>query len=156
MKVGTKVLLSIQLIEDVLYGRSIISIEWKATKAPSGKLVERESNMRPVESTMETPPLGKVDCASDFKEKEVMRKQSRRVNAASKVHCKQADSVLISDLLAWQDRRGPFKDRRGPFKVRKQEGRGTVGETKPRCENRGDSNGTKLELGQVKVETSCQ
>ncbi|KAK5784934.1 hypothetical protein PVK06_039475 [Gossypium arboreum] len=105
--------------------------------------------MRPVKSTVEAPPLGKVDCASDFKEKEVMRKQSRRVNGTSKVHCKHTDSVLISDLLAWQDRRGPFK-------VRKQESRGTVGGTKPRCANRVDSNGTKSKLGQVKVETSCQ
>ncbi|KAG8488057.1 hypothetical protein CXB51_018328 [Gossypium anomalum] len=120
-----------------------------ATKAPSEKLVERESDMRPVESTVELPPSKKVDRASDFVGKEAMQKQSKRVNAVSKVYCKHSDSVLNSDLLAWQDRRGPFK-------VRKQEGRGTVGGTKPRCMNRGDSNGIKPELGQVKVETSCQ
>ncbi|MBA0753333.1 hypothetical protein Gogos_019986 [Gossypium gossypioides] len=34
MKVGTKVLSSIQLVEDVSYGRNIDSIEWNATKAP--------------------------------------------------------------------------------------------------------------------------
>ncbi|KAG8498201.1 hypothetical protein CXB51_006628 [Gossypium anomalum] len=149
MKVGTKVLSSIQLVEDASYGRSINSTEQDATKAPSEKLVERESDMRPVEPTVELPPLRKVDGASDFVGKEAMQKQSKRVNAASKVHCKHSDSVLNSDLLAWQDRRGPFK-------VRKQEGRGTVGGTKPRCVNRGDSNGIKSELGQVKVETSCQ
>ncbi|MBA0755666.1 hypothetical protein Gogos_020317 [Gossypium gossypioides] len=37
MKVGTKVLSSIQLVEDVLYGRNINSIERNATKAPSKK-----------------------------------------------------------------------------------------------------------------------
>ncbi|MBA0735901.1 hypothetical protein Gogos_019702, partial [Gossypium gossypioides] len=81
MKVGTKVLSSIQLVEDVSYGRNIDSIEWNATKAPS----------------------------------EV-----------------------------------------GPFKVHKQGGQGTVGNTKPRCENQGDSKENKSKLGQVIMETSCQ
>ncbi|MBA0755919.1 hypothetical protein Gogos_020960 [Gossypium gossypioides] len=88
--------------------------------------------MRPVESTIESSPLGKVDCVSDFEGKEAMQKQSKRVNAASKVHCKHSDSVLNSDLLAWQ------------------------GGTKPRCENPGDFNGNKSKLGQVRAETSCQ
>ncbi|KAK5793978.1 hypothetical protein PVK06_035165 [Gossypium arboreum] len=46
--------------------------------------------------------------------------------------------------------------RRGPFKVHKQKGQGTVGNTKPRCENQGDSKGNKSKLGQVRAETSCQ
>ncbi|KAK5774709.1 hypothetical protein PVK06_042565 [Gossypium arboreum] len=149
IKVGTKVLSSIQLVEDVSYGRNINSIEQNATKAPSEKLVEHESDMRLVESTVETPPLGKVDCASSFEGKEAMQKQSKRVNAASKVHCKHSNSVLNSDLLAWQGRKGPFK-------VHKQEGQGTVGGTKPMCENQGDSNGNKSKLGQARAETSCQ
>ncbi|KAH1096345.1 hypothetical protein J1N35_013266 [Gossypium stocksii] len=84
MKVGTKVLSSIQLVEDVSDGGNINSIVRNATKAPSKKLVERESDMRPVESTVKTSPLGKVDCVSDFVKEEVIREQSRRVNAASK------------------------------------------------------------------------
>ncbi|PPS06518.1 hypothetical protein GOBAR_AA14139 [Gossypium barbadense] len=38
MKVGTKVLSSIQLVEDVLYGGSINSTEQNVTKAPFGKV----------------------------------------------------------------------------------------------------------------------
>ncbi|MBA0743248.1 hypothetical protein Gogos_005953 [Gossypium gossypioides] len=55
--VGTKVLLSIQLVEDVSYGININSIEQNATKASSEKLVEHETDMRPVKSTVEPPPL---------------------------------------------------------------------------------------------------
>ncbi|MFQ6662836.1 hypothetical protein Gotur_030558 [Gossypium turneri] len=57
MKVGTKVLSSIQLVEDVSYRRNIDSIERNATKALSEKLMEHEINMRLVESTVEPPPL---------------------------------------------------------------------------------------------------
>ncbi|MBA0755438.1 hypothetical protein Gogos_022379, partial [Gossypium gossypioides] len=81
MKVGIKVLSSIQLVEDVSYGRKINSSERNATKAHS----------------------------------EV-----------------------------------------GPFKVHKQGGKGTMGGTKPSCENLGDSNKNKSKLGQVRAETSCQ
>ncbi|MBA0747306.1 hypothetical protein Gogos_004229 [Gossypium gossypioides] len=81
IKVETKVLSSIQLVEDVSYGKNIDSIEWNATKA-----------------------LSKVST----------------------------------------------------FKVHKQGGRGTVGNTKPRCKNQGDSKRNKLKLGQVRAETSCQ
>ena len=105
--------------------------------------------MKPAGSTVEPTPLGKVGCASSFEGKGAMQGQSRRVNATSKVHCKHSDSVLNSDLLAWQSRRGPFK-------VHKHGGQGTVGGTKPRCENPGDSSGNKSKLGQVKTETSCQ
>ncbi|MBA0783215.1 hypothetical protein Gotri_000969, partial [Gossypium trilobum] len=91
-EVGTNVLSSIQLVKDVLHGRNINSIERNATKAPSEKLVEHETDMRPVESTVEPSPLGKVDCVPDFEGKEAMQKQSKRVNVASKVHCKHSDS----------------------------------------------------------------
>ncbi|KAH1038557.1 hypothetical protein J1N35_040300 [Gossypium stocksii] len=74
MKVGTKVLPSIQLVEDVLYGRNINSIEPNATKAPSKNLVEHETNMRPVKSTVEPSPLGNVGCVSIFEGKEMMQK----------------------------------------------------------------------------------
>ncbi|KAH1129588.1 hypothetical protein J1N35_000966 [Gossypium stocksii] len=97
----------IQLVEDVLDGANINSTERNATKAPSEKLVEHEFDMRPVELTIETTPLGK-------------------------------------------------QDRWGSFKVFKQGGRGTVGGTKPRCENRGDFNWNKLEWGQVRAVTFCQ
>ena len=149
MKVGTKVLSSIQLVEDVSYGRNIKSSKRNATKAPSEVLVAQGTDMKPAGSTVEPTPLGKVGCASSFEGKGAMQGQSRRVNATSKVHCKHSDSVLNSDLLAWQSRRGPFK-------VHKQGGQGTVGGTKPRCENPGDSSGNKSKLGQVKAETSCQ
>ncbi|KAH1107072.1 hypothetical protein J1N35_010840 [Gossypium stocksii] len=78
-----------------------------------------------------------------------MQEQSRRVNATSKVHYEHIDSVLNSDLLAWQGRRGPFK-------VRKQGNRRTVGNTKPRDKNQGDSNGSKSNSGQDRAKTSCQ
>ncbi|MBA0761884.1 hypothetical protein Gotri_024461 [Gossypium trilobum] len=80
-EVGTKVLSSIQLVEDVSYVININSIEQNATKAPSKKFVEHETDMRPVESTVEPSPLGKMDCVSDFEGKEAMQKQSKRVNA---------------------------------------------------------------------------
>lgn len=149
VKVGTKVLSSIQLVEDVSYGRNIKSAKRNATKASSEVLVAQGTDMKPAGSTVELTPLGKVGCASGFKEKGAMQGQSRRVNATSKVHCKHSDSVLNSDLLAWQGRRGPFK-------VHKRGGQGTVGGTKPRYENRGDSNRNKSKLGQVKMETTCQ
>ncbi|KAG8482796.1 hypothetical protein CXB51_024201 [Gossypium anomalum] len=72
IKVGTKVLSSIQLVKDVSYGRNIKSIERNATKDPSERLVERETDMRLVKSTVESPPLGKVGCVSDFEGKEAM------------------------------------------------------------------------------------
>ncbi|KAH1098526.1 hypothetical protein J1N35_015447 [Gossypium stocksii] len=59
MNVGTKVLSSIQLVEDVSYRRNIDSIEWNAMKVASKKLVEHETDMRPLESTVEPPPLRK-------------------------------------------------------------------------------------------------
>ncbi|KAH1113928.1 hypothetical protein J1N35_007306 [Gossypium stocksii] len=142
MKVGTKVLSSIQLVEDVSDGGNINSTERNATKASLEKLIERESDMRPVESTVETSLLGKVDWVSNFVRKEATQKQLKRVNAASKVHCKHPDSVLNSNLLAWQDRWGPFK-------VLKQGGRGTMGSTKPRCENRGIPIGISQNWGKL-------
>ncbi|MBA0842299.1 hypothetical protein Goarm_002133, partial [Gossypium armourianum] len=75
IQVGTKVLSSIQLVEDVSYRRNIDLIERNATKALSEKLMEHEINMRLVESTVEPPPLGKVGCVSDFEGKEDMQKQ---------------------------------------------------------------------------------
>ncbi|MBA0742114.1 hypothetical protein Gogos_015213 [Gossypium gossypioides] len=80
MKVGTKVLSSIQLVEDVSYRRNIDLIEQNATKSPS----------------------------------EV-----------------------------------------GSFKVHKQGGQGTVGNTKLRYDNQGDSKGNKSKLRQVRAKTSC-
>ncbi|MFQ6628970.1 hypothetical protein Gotur_007158 [Gossypium turneri] len=147
MKVGAKVLSSIQLVEDVSYGRNIDSIEWKDTKAPSEVLVAQEFDMKPADSTVESAPLGKVSYASGFKEKGAIQKQLGRVNAASKVHYEHFDSVLNSDLLAWQGRRGPFK-------VHEQGGEGTVGNKKPRCENQDDSRENKSKLRQVRAETS--
>ncbi|MBA0734633.1 hypothetical protein Gogos_018533, partial [Gossypium gossypioides] len=81
MKVGAKVLSSIQLVEDVSYRGNIDSIEQKFMKAPS-----------------------KV----------------------------------------------------GLFEVHKQRGQGTMGNTKPMCENQDDSKGNKSKLRQVSAETSCQ
>ncbi|MBA0722161.1 hypothetical protein Golax_009637 [Gossypium laxum] len=62
MKVGTKVFSSIQLVEDVSYGRNINSIERNATKAPSEKLVEHVTNMKLVKSIVEPLPLRKPRC----------------------------------------------------------------------------------------------
>ncbi|KAH1063817.1 hypothetical protein J1N35_028804 [Gossypium stocksii] len=60
MKVGTKVLSLIQLVEDVSDGRNINSTKQNARKGPSEKLVKRESDMRPIESTVETSLLDKI------------------------------------------------------------------------------------------------
>ncbi|MFQ6630455.1 hypothetical protein Gotur_009256 [Gossypium turneri] len=60
MKVAIKVLSSIQLVDDVSYGRNIDSIEWNATKAPSEVLVAQEIDKKPVESTIKLTPLGKI------------------------------------------------------------------------------------------------
>ncbi|MBA0880952.1 hypothetical protein Goshw_022460 [Gossypium schwendimanii] len=61
-----------------------------------------------VESSTRLPPMGKVGGASDFKEKEVMHvRQLTRVNA--KVYSEHFDSVLHSNLLTLQERRGPFE-----------------------------------------------
>ncbi|MBA0756527.1 hypothetical protein Gogos_005630 [Gossypium gossypioides] len=73
-EVETKVLLSIQLVEDVSYQKNINSIEQNTTKALLKRLVEHETDMRPVKSTVEPPPLGKVGCVSDFEGKEAMQK----------------------------------------------------------------------------------
>ncbi|MFQ6629150.1 hypothetical protein Gotur_008266 [Gossypium turneri] len=60
------------------------------------------------ESSTRLPPMGEVGGASDFKEKEVMHVgQLTRVNA--KVHLEHCGSVLHSNLLTWQERRGPFE-----------------------------------------------
>ncbi|KAK5811831.1 hypothetical protein PVK06_027204 [Gossypium arboreum] len=64
--------------------------------------------MKPADLTMEPRSSRKVGCASGFEEKGAMQKQLGRVNAASKVHCEHFDSVLNSDLLAWQV---PFRSR---------------------------------------------
>ncbi|KAK5793911.1 hypothetical protein PVK06_035087 [Gossypium arboreum] len=84
-KSNRKIETLIQLVEDVSYGRNINSIERNATKAHSKKLVEHEIDMKPVKSTVELPFLGKVGCVSDFEGKVAMQKQSKRVNAASKL-----------------------------------------------------------------------
>ncbi|MFQ6629155.1 hypothetical protein Gotur_008266 [Gossypium turneri] len=91
--------------------------------------------------------MGGVGGASDFKEKEVMHVgQLTRVNA--KVHSEHCDSVLHSNLLTWQEHRGPFE-------VLEQRGRETVGKTKPRVVNHEDSIRAKLECGQESDITSC-
>ncbi|KAH1057634.1 hypothetical protein J1N35_035699, partial [Gossypium stocksii] len=69
MKIGTKVLSSIQLVKDVLYGRNINSIERNAMKALSEVLVAQDIDMKPTDSTVEPTPLGKMGCESGFKEK---------------------------------------------------------------------------------------
>ncbi|KAK5792929.1 hypothetical protein PVK06_034060 [Gossypium arboreum] len=60
MKFGNKVFSSIQLVEDVSYGRNIISIERNVTKAPSEMLMKHETNMKPIEISVELPLMGKV------------------------------------------------------------------------------------------------
>ncbi|MFQ6651663.1 hypothetical protein Gotur_023897 [Gossypium turneri] len=74
MKVGAKVLSSIQLVEDVSYGRKIDSIERKVKKAHSEVLVAQEFDMKPTDLTVEPTTLGKVGCASGFKKKGAIQK----------------------------------------------------------------------------------
>ncbi|MFQ6644825.1 hypothetical protein Gotur_019322 [Gossypium turneri] len=60
------------------------------------------------ESSTRLLPMGEVGGASNFKKKEVMHVgQLTRVNA--KVHSEHCDSVLHSNLLTWQERRGLFE-----------------------------------------------
>ncbi|MBA0756604.1 hypothetical protein Gogos_020935 [Gossypium gossypioides] len=73
-EVGTKVLSSIQLVEDVSYGRNINLSEQKTTKAPSEVLVAQEINIKPADWTVEPTSLGNVGCASGFGGKEAMQK----------------------------------------------------------------------------------
>ncbi|KAH1129903.1 hypothetical protein J1N35_001281 [Gossypium stocksii] len=92
------------------------------------------------ESSTRLPLMGEVGNASDFKEKEVMHEgQLTRVNA--KVHSEHLESVLHSNLLTWQERRGPFE-------VIEQKGRETIGKEKPSVVNQEDSVRGKLECGQ--------
>ncbi|MFQ6624599.1 hypothetical protein Gotur_004145 [Gossypium turneri] len=74
MKVRAKVLSSIQLVEDVSYGRNIDSIEWVVTKASSEVLVAQEFDMKPADLTVGLTPLGNVGFASGFKKKGAMQK----------------------------------------------------------------------------------
>ncbi|KAH1055723.1 hypothetical protein J1N35_033788 [Gossypium stocksii] len=53
MKVRTKVLSSIQLVEDVSYERNIDSIEWDATKALSKVIAAKAIDMKPADLTVE-------------------------------------------------------------------------------------------------------
>ncbi|KAL1074424.1 hypothetical protein V6Z11_D11G288400 [Gossypium hirsutum] len=149
MKVGAKVLSSIQLVEDVSYGRNIDSIERVDTKAPSKVLVAQEFDMKPADSTVEPTPLGKVGCASGFKENGAMQRQSGRVNATSKVHSEHYDSVLHSNLCTWQESKSPFE-------VLEQRGRETVGKARPRVLNQEDSVRVKLECGQESDIAFCR
>ncbi|KAK8269334.1 hypothetical protein V6Z12_D11G123100 [Gossypium hirsutum] len=99
------------------------------------------------ESSTRLPPMGEVGGASDFKEKEVMHVgQLTRVNA--KVHSKHCDSVLYSNSLTWQERKGPFE-------VLEQRGRETVGKVKPKVVNHEDFIRAKLECGQESDIISC-
>ncbi|MBA0721663.1 hypothetical protein Golax_009181, partial [Gossypium laxum] len=83
------------------------------------------------ESSTRLPPMGKMGVASDFKEKEVMHVgQLTRVNV--KVHSEHFDSVLHSNLLTWQEHRGPFE-------VLEQRSRETVGKAKLSVVNQEDS-----------------
>ncbi|MBA0730919.1 hypothetical protein Golax_020292 [Gossypium laxum] len=84
-----------------------------------------------VESLTKLPPMGEVGGASDLKEKEVMHAgQLTRVNV--KVHSEHLNSVLHSNLLTWQECRGPFE-------VLEQRDRETVGKVKPSVVNQDDS-----------------
>lgn len=50
-------------------------------------LVERVTDMRPIESSIELPFMGKASYKSNFERKMVMQtEQLERVNAVSKVH----------------------------------------------------------------------
>ncbi|MBA0876979.1 hypothetical protein Goshw_007766 [Gossypium schwendimanii] len=54
-------------------------------------------------------PLRKVGCTSSFEKVVMQVGQLTRVNATRKVHSQYSDSVLRSNLLTWQECRGPFE-----------------------------------------------
>ncbi|KAH1113657.1 hypothetical protein J1N35_007035 [Gossypium stocksii] len=92
------------------------------------------------ESSTKLPPMREVGDTSNFKEKEIMHeRQLTRVN--TKVHSEHLNSVLYSNLLTWQERRGRFE-------VLEQRGRETVGKVKLSVVNQEDSVRGKLECGQ--------
>ncbi|MBA0677298.1 hypothetical protein Goari_018715 [Gossypium aridum] len=55
------------------------------------------------------PPIREVGCASNFGKVVMQVGQLTRVNATRKVHSQQPDSVLRSNLLAWQELKVPFE-----------------------------------------------
>ncbi|KAH1108249.1 hypothetical protein J1N35_012017 [Gossypium stocksii] len=73
MRIVTKVLLAIQLVEDVSYGRDIDLVDWSAKEVPLEMLVEQKINLKPVELLVELPPMRVVGCASAFRDKMVMQ-----------------------------------------------------------------------------------
>ncbi|MBA0879562.1 hypothetical protein Goshw_026374, partial [Gossypium schwendimanii] len=76
-----------------------------------------------------------------------LAKSSTRLPAIGEVYSEYFNSVLHSNLLTWQERRGPFE-------VLKQRGRETVGKVKPSVVNQEDSIRVKLECGQESDITS--
>ncbi|MBA0818081.1 hypothetical protein Gohar_028114, partial [Gossypium harknessii] len=70
---------------------NINSIKWNVTKALLKKLVEHETDMRPVKSIVEPPPLGNVGCRKGlFK---VLKQGGRGTMGGTKLRCEnQVDS----------------------------------------------------------------
>ncbi|KAA3468991.1 Pleckstrin domain superfamily protein isoform 3 [Gossypium australe] len=93
-----------------------------------------------LDTSKELPPMREVRCASSLGKVVMQVGQLNQVNATRSVHSKHSGSVLHSNLLTWQERKGPFE-------VLKQGGRETVGNLKPSIMNQKDSVRSKLECG---------
>ncbi|KAK5840494.1 hypothetical protein PVK06_009395 [Gossypium arboreum] len=79
---------------------------------------------------------GRSEFSIEFRERSCNANLKARIN---EVHSQHSDSVLHSNLLTWQERRGPFK-------VFEQGGRETVGKAKPNIVNQEDFVRGKLEF----------
>ncbi|KAH1114046.1 hypothetical protein J1N35_007424 [Gossypium stocksii] len=62
-----------------------------------------------VDTSEGLPLMRGVGCASNFKKVVMQAGQLTRVNATSKVQSEHFNSMLHSNLLTWQERRGPFE-----------------------------------------------
>ncbi|KAH1121417.1 hypothetical protein J1N35_004577 [Gossypium stocksii] len=94
MRGGTKVLSAIQLAEDVHCGKNINLIDWSAIEAPLERLEVRQTDVKPIESSMGLSVIREMGCASNFRRKVVMQTgQLIGVHATSKVHLKHLSNV---------------------------------------------------------------
>ncbi|KAA3474151.1 integrase [Gossypium australe] len=74
---GTKLhfstVVTVQLVEDVHYGKNMDSIDQSYKETPLEILEVQKTDMKPIESSMGLPHMKEVGCASDLRGKVVMQ-----------------------------------------------------------------------------------